>query len=111
MLLVARFELILDAGTDAKELSLCQARLTDARERVWQSSFVSSGVRGSLPDACNAGIGADSKQVAPQPGQPWLFEKTFLVPRGLDVRALRPEIFVTPMTRPDAPGTYLRFTQ
>lgn len=110
MALVARFELVLDEGVDPKSLGLCDARLTDARERVWKSGFVVTGRR-TLPTSCNYDSGPDFKDIAPQPGQPWQFEKSFVVPRGLDVRQLRPEIFVIPLSEPEAPGTYLRFTQ
>lgn len=110
MALVARFELVLDEGVDPKNLGLCDARLSDARERVWKSGFVAAGRR-TLPTLCNYDPGPDFKGIAPQPGQPWQFEKSFVVPRGLDARQLRPEIFVVPLSEPDAPGTYLRFTQ
>lgn len=111
MALVARFELVLDQGVDPNSLGLCDARLTDARDRVWKSGSVYVTGRRTLPGSCNYDSGPDFKGIAPQPGRPWLFEKTFVVPRGLDVRKLRPEIFVIPLSEPDAPGTYLRFTQ
>lgn len=111
MVLVARFEMVLDAGTDPKALSLCEARLTDARGRAWTSNSAPAGAsRRTLPTACASGFDKDLKAVLPEPGKPWLFEKSFLVPRGLEVRALGVEIFVTPMVEPERPGLYLRFT-
>jgi hypothetical protein len=111
MALVARFELVLDEGVDPNSLGRCEARLSDARERVWKSGYVRITGQRALPTSCNYDSGPDFKGIAPQPGRPWLFEKSFVVPRGLDVRQLRPEIFVIPLSEPDAPGTYLRFIQ
>ncbi len=111
MLLVARFEMILDAGTDPKGLSLCEASLTDARGRRWTSNTAPPlASRSTLPTLCAYEI-KDGEQVYAVSGQPWLFEKGFLVPRGLDPRALGVELFVTPIEEPRQPGLYLRFTQ
>lgn len=113
MLLVARFEMTADAGTDVKSLSWCRAGIDDAHGREWEEGYASSPVPRAqrLPDSCTSSIDANFKPVLAQPGRPWSFEKSFVLPRGVDVRALRPRIFVITPTMPDAPGSYLRFTQ
>lgn len=114
-MLVARFELILDAGNDAKSMGYCEARLTDARGRLWKSSDSPSlpgGRQWRLPTSCKSDFGPGATEIFPGPGKPWLFEQPFVVPRGIDVRTLRPEIFVSLGPDSDsAPGAYLRFTQ
>lgn len=111
MLLVARFEMIRDAGTDPDSLSLCEATLVDPRGRRWTSNTAPPlAARSTLPTLCGYAL-KNGEKVFPAAGQPWLFEKNFLVPRGLDARALDVEIFVIPVVEPKQPGLFLRFTQ
>lgn len=113
MLLVARFEMVLDPDTDIDSLALCKVRLVDARGREWDdSSMIGSSVPRDerLPDDCRVGLDANFREIKPRPGKPWLFEKGFIVPRGLDLGRLRPQVFVITPAMPAAPGTYLRFT-
>lgn len=63
-----------------------------------------------LPDGCASGMDGHFQSVTAQPGKPWRFEKSFVLPRGVDVRSLRPQVFVITPTEPAAPGTCLRFT-
>ncbi|MBO9664812.1 hypothetical protein [Dokdonella sp.] len=109
MILVARFELIADEGTSAKNLNRCKSRISDARGRYWEvAPFSGLRVKSELPDSCGSGRGPNFTTIEPEPGKPWLFEQAYLVPRGLDPKTLRPEIYMFSMEQ-RRPGDYLRF--
>jgi hypothetical protein len=108
--LVARFEVVADEGTTPRQLDRCRSRISDARGRVWNAdAFGQLGVRHTLPQACGSGTGADFRRIEAQPGKPWQFEQVYQVPRGLDAKTLRPEIFM-PWPEREPAGRYLRFT-
>jgi hypothetical protein len=111
MVLVARFELVMDADAEATRLDRCRGRISDASGRVWSNdSFGLLAVKHTLPASCGSGLGADFKTIQAQPGKPWLFEQVYQVPRGIDPKTLRPEIFLAwPEYEPV--GRYLRFSQ
>jgi hypothetical protein len=110
MVLVARFEVVADAGTTAKQLNRCKSRISDAHGRVWNAdAFNQLGVKHTLPQNCGSGMGADFKTSEAQPGSPWLFEQVYQVPRGVDAKTLRPEIFM-PWPEHEPVGRYLRFS-
>lgn len=109
MIVVARFELVADAGTDAKKLDRCKSRVSDARGRSWEvAPFSSTRVKSELPHSCGSGRGPDFTTLVPEAGKPWLFEQAYLVPRGLDPNTLRPEIYMIALDQ-QRPGNYLRF--
>lgn len=110
MILVARFELIPDAGTSAKNLNRCKSRISDARGRYWEiAPFSTKRVKSNLPDSCGSGRGPNFTTIEPEPGRPWQFEQAYQVPRGLDPKSLRPEIYMIALDQ-RRPGQYLRFT-
>lgn len=110
MILVARFELVADAGTSAKNLNRCKSRLSDARGRYWDvAPFSALRVKANLPDSCGSGRGPNFTTIEAEPGKPWQFEQAYQVPRGLDLKSLRPEIYMIALDQ-RRPGDYLRFT-
>jgi hypothetical protein len=113
-LLVARFELIADAGTSAKSLDACKSRMSDAQGRYWETSSVGGisvhGVRSKLPTSCGSGLTEHFQQIEPVPGKPWQFTQTFEIPNTVDAGSLHPEILILwPKQSPR--GQYLRFSR
>lgn len=111
-LLVARFELIADAGTTAKSLDACKSRMSDAQGRYWEGDSVGTvsmhGVRSTLPTSCGSGLTEHFQQIEPVPGKPWQFTQVFEIPDTVDANVLRPEILILwPKQSPR--GQYLRF--
>jgi hypothetical protein len=117
MHLVARFELIPDAGSTAKKLLHCYLSLSDENGRRWKDDPLLLGtfVHHDLPINCGIGSGKapDFKDIEATPGVPWQFETDFVVPRTLELQQLHPEVrYDQPefeRSQHSPPGTYLHF--
>lgn len=109
MALVARFEVIPDPGTTGAALDACKARLTDRRERHWNSDAADLlGVYSALPTSCGSNLDTHFERIEAKPGQVWSFTKVFEVPKGMDASELQPEIIMLwPKHSPT--GSFLRF--
>jgi len=108
-LVLLRYEVIPDSGTQTRDLDTCVGALVDARGRRWDSDPSAlprlSGQR--LPKTCGSGYDDAFKQVLAVPGRPFAFQHAFLVPRGLRLSEVRARIQFRHSDKAD--GRYLEF--
>lgn len=109
-IVVARFETVTESGVDPKKLARCKGQIRDSSGRVWGHDALLRPAAEREPDVCIGGLGPgqNGSSIDLALRQPWRFEFTFLVPNGLDVHDLHPEISI-PWDDENVTGRYLRF--
>lgn len=110
--LVLRYEVVPDPGTDAARLDACKGRLTDARGREWDNNPLPLSRYRSperLSAMCGSRLGADFKRETARPGHAFAFEHLYQVPRSADWRAMQAGISVPDREADPDGGRYLRF--
>lgn len=109
--LVLRFEVIPQPGTESKVLDRCRGRVSDAKGRLWDANPTDlSRLRSAVPRTCGSGYGAGFKAIEAKPGQPFQFEHVYLLPRVGKLDGLRAQIAIQPESadKPES-GRFLSF--
>ena len=111
--LVLRYEVVPDPGTDPDKLDSCTGRVFDAQGREWENNPLPlSRYRNPqrLSDMCGSRLGEDFKRQHARPGQPFVFEHLYQLPRSKDWRRLQAGISVPDKALVKDQGSYLRFS-
>jgi hypothetical protein len=112
--LVLRYEVIPDPGTDAEKLDSCKGLLfDDAHGREWENNPLPlSRYRNPQrwSDMCGSRLGADFKRQLARPGRAFVFEHLYQLPRSVEWRRMRAGISVPDPELVADQGSYLRFS-
>lgn len=111
-LLLVHYRVVPDAGTTAQRLDACTGRLAASDGRRWEANAPSNVATWLMPHgfnrSCGSRPGAGLDRIEARPGQPMDFTHAFLLPAGMDVSTLRPQVLLPPSTT-TPPGRYLEF--
>jgi hypothetical protein len=111
VVLLVRYEVVLDEGTSPERIDICRGRLVDAQGRKWDANIPALSVtRGELPRNCASRWNPDTFKTEPvRTGEPFVFEHAYLIPSALPSAGLRPGIWFPPSADAKQPGMFLRF--
>jgi len=108
--MLVRYEVIADSGTQTRALDACRGAIVDARGRRWEADPVGLprlSREAKLPTTCGSGTDAQYKQILAVPGRPFAFQHAFVLPRELQQDGLHARIEF-PHSQ-SAKGRYLDF--